>query len=851
MWIFVAGTGYQCEVDVPATATVAQLKEAVAALVDIPEDSQILLCGKAKLNSTKTLNSYGLPSNDKPIFVFNRKAFDPGAKPPEDIVLVVNNETPPQPTLSLQELAKPPELYKLRLNDHKLHGNLARAELLKVAINKRVELCKQSFSQQQVQVNALSTAIDYTNGLLENLNTEVDVVVSDHHTLVEKHERLLASFPTDLAKLREIVPHPALRVQQQTLLEIVNEAQVRAFADKCSKELYQLKEKMAKFVKDVDSVRPLDTVSWSLDALQQSMDRMFEIEAHTNGISLAISKDCQVMEEDLAVIFKQLSREGLTDKLNVSINTLQELSDKTLQTHINYLRLLEEMNKESASILTTFATSKNRISKEVHQNMQPIAVMSGKLTDMGSFFYRMKQAISRQKADFSQLKFVNTFPATYQACLEEISRRRAVARRYNNEVTKIQEKANRFLDAEKKRREAFFKTHSPHMPQLLHDLFPGLVEPVRALSLPVQQLDAKLPPVDFPNTPEPMADEDFIITAPPSTTSANAPPPPPRVQSLDTSQVLSMQEELAKVKRERDSYKERIKQLEKKLYEAYSDRSDEQHLEEQLSQYEKVLKNSCSLLPQTLSELQKLQDENRQLGLQVATLEDETRRLAQEIECRDQELQKSNDAHRQEVECLSTECREQSDNLIAKANELASSLFETKKEKASLESQLGEQKKQLAEQKEKLSATLLQIRQTLEKTGLEFQAPKDRNEVASTLEMFNVFVSYATKLRQLLAAVEDHQKAKISLSHFAVGDLAMFFPREDGLYQIFNKDCPGYFLADESVESFSDFIKRGLCIVGEIVELKKVQKGDPDASSAKLAFLPDDFYYDVIIMKYD
>jgi hypothetical protein len=115
MWIFTAGTGFQYEVDVPATATyafphsplllcfallltllsylaallsfypsklfirlpssssicrffmflfcsVATLKEAISTLVDIPEDSQILLCGKVKLNSNRTLLSYNLPS---------------------------------------------------------------------------------------------------------------------------------------------------------------------------------------------------------------------------------------------------------------------------------------------------------------------------------------------------------------------------------------------------------------------------------------------------------------------------------------------------------------------------------------------------------------------------------------------------------------------------------------------------------------------------------------------------------------------------------------------------------------------------------------------------------------------
>ncbi len=64
--------------------------------------------------------------------------------------------------------------------------------------------------------------------------------------------------------------------------------------------------------------------------------------------------------------------------------------------------------------------------------------------------------------------------------------------------------------------------------------------------------------------------------------------------------MVSVQEELAKVRRERDDYKERIKQLEKKLFEAYADRTNEQQLEEQLSQYEKALKDSCSLLPKNV-----------------------------------------------------------------------------------------------------------------------------------------------------------------------------------------------------------------------------------------------------------
>jgi len=82
------------------------------------------------------------------------------------------------------------------------------------------------------------------------------------------------------------------------------------------------------------------------------------------------------------------------------------------------------------------------------------------------------------------------------------------------------------------------------MPQLIHDIIPGLLEPIRTLSSNlsdiIPSLANKLPAIDFPNTPDPMGDDDFIVTPPPSVTafpkvqSSGAPPPPPRVQSSQT-----------------------------------------------------------------------------------------------------------------------------------------------------------------------------------------------------------------------------------------------------------------------------------------------------------------------------
>eukprot|EP01102_Stenamoeba_stenopodia_P009345 TRINITY_DN2753_c0_g4_i1.p1 TRINITY_DN2753_c0_g4~~TRINITY_DN2753_c0_g4_i1.p1 ORF type:complete len:874 (-),score=196.22 TRINITY_DN2753_c0_g4_i1:52-2673(-) len=873
MWIFAAGTGFQLEVDVPPTATIAQLKEAIATLIDIPIKDQILLCGRTKLNTNRSLQSYALPSNEKPIFLFDRKSFDPSAKLPEEISLVVNNEVVPQSTISLQEIAKPPELYKLRLNEHKFKGNLTRVELLKAAIDKRVEYCRMSSSQQEVEIGALACAIDYTNGLLEALSNELHPFLSAQISSAEKHEQLLNSFPADLAKLRDITLHPALKQNISTLLEIVNEQHIRSFADKCSKEHYQLKDKLSRFVKDVDNVKPLEFIIWNFEGLQKNMERIYEIEAHTNAIYIAIQKDCKVMEEDVSHLLKQIDSRGVNNATQSSIDKLQEISDKTLQGHIKYLKLVDDWNKESVGILANICASHNKARKEEHSWMQRISLQSTKINDMAAFFHRLKQALSRQKLDFSQLQFVSSFPIVYEACLEEVSRRRVIARRFSNEVTKTQEKINRFLEAERKRRESFFKEYSSLMPQLIHDIIPGLLEPIRALSSNLTEmmpsLGNKLPAIDFPNTPEPMGDDDFIVTPPPSSAaslpkaSSGAPAPPPRVQSSQTLEQPSsiLQEELAKVKKERDSYKERIHSLEKKLYDAYSDREINKNLEEQLSQYEIALQQSSSALPETLRELEKHISEKEQLVQQIRELEEQNTQLQKEVQTKERIVRIQMEASAKLEQEISAKTKQKFDAILTEKDEeikqLRASLANVESEKQkiseSLERVNGEldmTKKESQTRKEKFIEAMLTIRQGMEKTGLDFTLTEKR-DVVTTLAMFQQFVNYTTQLRTILQNIDERQRDKISLSNFAVGDLAMFFPNQHGLYEAFNKYDPGYFLADESIDNFYDQVKQKICIVGQIVEITEVKPKDQGANPTKFAIHGMDYYFDVIIMKYE
>jgi len=123
---FRADTGELYELEVSSKWSISTVKEALAHLSQIQPSDQILLCDKYKLEDDKSFGHYNLPSNERPIFLFNRRCLQANAPLPRETVLgPVNVQIPPEQPFP-QEAGLLGELLRY---EHQFKSNLEYAKV--------------------------------------------------------------------------------------------------------------------------------------------------------------------------------------------------------------------------------------------------------------------------------------------------------------------------------------------------------------------------------------------------------------------------------------------------------------------------------------------------------------------------------------------------------------------------------------------------------------------------------------------------------------------------------------------------------------------------------------------------
>eukprot|EP00027_Filamoeba_sp_ATCC50430_P018543 CAMPEP_0168566166 /NCGR_PEP_ID=MMETSP0413-20121227/14264_1 /TAXON_ID=136452 /ORGANISM="Filamoeba nolandi, Strain NC-AS-23-1" /LENGTH=1125 /DNA_ID=CAMNT_0008598147 /DNA_START=70 /DNA_END=3447 /DNA_ORIENTATION=+ len=519
MYIHRADTGLVYTIEVDSSITVTQLKEFLRAASKIPPEDQILLCDGTKLDNNNTLKIYGLPDDNKHVFLYDRKSLEPDSPAPEEVVLpsveLKVAPVPPLPRNQELEYKESPLLWQLITFENQFLGDLNNSEALKKVVEARIDICKSLLSEQENQVKGLNAAIANLNDHLNQITQAFGAFHTYYKQLQNKHEHLLRSFDADMQKLREAKLHPALaRPRMSTLMDFVPEPRLIKWAQDCGNEHEQLKNLVVDLEKQISFVRD-STENENKTAPEVDFNMLRSQIKRANEISSEVTVRYHIFSNDYNNV-RQRAQEAKSNQ-NLNKQSLWEICESFEQISREHKRQLAQMNDHDQtmkSIMSFCAASKTKLSRCVHERLRSIALIQSKIRELANKIIVFNEAVARQKTAFQQLIYVQSMPKAYQAAIEEVSHRRRFRRNIATLTSKFMETLSKLKDDEMQRRQQFLSTYGRYVPK---DIIPGLNSGVPAFEFELPQFDTQLPQIDLPNdnnnasSSDSLGEEDFAM----------------------------------------------------------------------------------------------------------------------------------------------------------------------------------------------------------------------------------------------------------------------------------------------------------------------------------------------------
>lgn len=251
--VHIAENGHSFELDCDECTLVEDIQRYLESVSRIHLTDQLLLCMDMKLESRRQLSAYGLPSDCRDVYLFNRARMrsNSPAPAPEQVEIV---ETPDQqpPTLSRNphplDNASDPALKALPSYERQFRYHYQRGHAMYARTFLKYETCQRFFREQKVQEKALEIACGNLNHfyrmILQNYTDFVKRYTIQHRS----HSSLLVNFGKDVEKLRSCKLIPPLQTgNRKCLLDFVKEEDLRKIVEDCSNSHRQLENKVSEF----------------------------------------------------------------------------------------------------------------------------------------------------------------------------------------------------------------------------------------------------------------------------------------------------------------------------------------------------------------------------------------------------------------------------------------------------------------------------------------------------------------------------------------------------------------------------------------------------------------------------
>ncbi|KAJ6849763.1 autophagy-related protein 11 [Iris pallida] len=500
--VHLSENGHSFEFECDGSTPVDAIQQSVESLSGIQSGDQLLMCGKISLDPQQQLAYYKLPQDDREVFLYNKsKLLAESPRPPPETIDVPDAvvPSPPSPSQSPHPLddASDPAMKALASYEKQFRYHFQHANAFYLCSQNKFEICKRLLREQQVQERALDTArgnLEHTFRRLHQRYSDFVRYFSQQHRI---HGELLGNFERDVERLRSLRLHPSIqRERRKCLLDLVNEYELRKWADICLNSRRQFESKVSQ-------------LKMSFGNLKRRVENVF------SEMTSGAVKDLEVLIRDHQRVLND--QKSVMQSLSKDVDTVKKLVDDCLSCQLsaslrphdavsalgpmyeahekNNLPKVQNCDHAITKLLDKCRGKKDGMNLLVHVSMQKVKSSQLSIKDMMNQLHAFQEVMGHQEKEFENLKFINGIGHAYRACLAEVIRRKSSLKLYMGLAGQLAERLATEREAEISRRERFLKQWSRYIPDDILDTM-GLFDSPSQCDVNMTPFDTKLLEID-------------------------------------------------------------------------------------------------------------------------------------------------------------------------------------------------------------------------------------------------------------------------------------------------------------------------------------------------------------------
>ncbi|KAF4041156.1 Autophagy-related protein 11 [Phytophthora infestans] len=494
-----------------ANVVVEELREELERLSGVPAADQILLGGPpfARLDPRRAVEYYGLPTEDKEVFLYDRRLLSQEAAtpPPTSAALSpVYVELPSQPVASSEgskmlSESSHPMMRALVEYEGYFQLQVSQSEALESGTRANITVSERGAQELQVQERAIAAAVANLDLFKTSMMKHFAPFWADFQATSDKHERLLSQFDSYLEALATVDLHPTLATdERKTLHDCIPVEKEREWASQCEQshthvrgqvlKLQQVHDEICKEVTDMldahgETCREYEQASTELNEMKALGSKQMNI---TNTLRGNLQYVLSSIEETSTIASGSNPMQASTNALDVCRRI-----DELYQGQQNMVPDAQKLVDDIVTHVDRIAANKSKTFARVHSTLRQISISQSKIRDFENSLAVFREALAAQKKHFYELEHLDKLPESYAACLKEISRRLKYGRMFSDRIQSMAEELAQLREDEVQHREEFLRSFGQHLPR---DFVSGLAEKPSHCEFRMRPFDQSLPLIE-------------------------------------------------------------------------------------------------------------------------------------------------------------------------------------------------------------------------------------------------------------------------------------------------------------------------------------------------------------------
>ncbi|KAH3767332.1 autophagy-related protein 11 [Pelomyxa schiedti] len=473
------GKGYLVSVNPTGPIHFQSIKVTIAAAVGVPDCNQVLLGVNGTKIDASTIGAYLMSGNSEIFLYDNRNAF------PQFSPVPFRLNAPPQPQYSNMD-----RVSRLRLN---LEYNLSFGKEVQKVVVDRIICCTEWKTEMENQHRAISAAVQSAHDYVKTVKRAYNKIASTAREERERAEALLASFPSDMNKIRSIpVPDFLHSVGEGKYLgHFVSEEKLQKKHQDCISIHGKFKEQLDLMeTRTSECLQTAETLSLNpMNALE-----LDESISKLEKICKDVETHCSALDEDLRTF---------TEKdLWSSVDPYTNIEERQRY----HLQLLSQCEGNSEALWEQIAKFKECSTRLAFMNLKSCAAVGSLGAKASYLIHIIHHGIPNVRESFDILQLVHDMPKAFEEYISEVRTRNVFKTRVTLDYTKFNEILRQKREQEMTRRTDFRSKYLTHLPQQLQ---PGVQPELPLLEANVPMFDAALPELYIPedSLPPPLFSE--------------------------------------------------------------------------------------------------------------------------------------------------------------------------------------------------------------------------------------------------------------------------------------------------------------------------------------------------------